>query len=161
MKTIDYLTRNRQMEEVKVKKTNEFSFALAYNKKIIKPILDSVEETKKNLKFANKYVEFNAKKQELAEKHAARDEQGNVQKNEVGIFIRNIEEFNKELAELTTEYKDAVDEIAEFDSFLNKETETEVKFMKVSYKDMPTPDEDDIIEKLSWMVKEFDNTETK
>ena len=132
MKTIDYLTRNRQMEEVKVKKTNEFSFALSYNKKLIKPILDSVEETKKNLKYTNKYVEFNAKKQELAEKHAARDEQGNVLKNEVGIFIRNIEEFNKELAELTTEYKDAVDEIAEFDAFLNKETETEVKFMKVS-----------------------------
>ena len=33
--------------------------------------------------------------------------------------------------------------------------------MKVSYKDMPTPEEDDVIEKLSWMVKEFDNTETK
>ena len=89
----------------------KFSYAVARNLNTLKGEIESIEKT---LELPDKYKEFDAKRVELAEKHAEKDKAGKpkVEAGEGGLqqFVMGADnkKFEKEFEALKKEYKEAV-----------------------------------------------------
>ena len=86
----------------------KFSYFVAKNKMIIK---DEVQILQQLVTPSQSFIEYDTKRVELAEKYADRDEDGKpIVENNTYIITEKKEVFDKELAELKEEYKEAIQE---------------------------------------------------
>lgn len=130
-----FLTLNQRLSFLGALKGSKFSFTIAKNKEVIKPIVDKLN---KMIKMSDRFMEFDKKRVEINEKYAERDEKGNpIMKEERFTIPKDKkEDFQKEIEALKTEYKDAVSEREtqkkELEAFLKEEITLDFKTIPLS-----------------------------
>lgn len=104
------------------------------------------------------YLEFQRKRQECIDKHAAKDEEGNVIKVGEGIRIENVDEFNKDMEALMVTCKPIIEEhekkVREWQEYLLSPYEGDIKIIDQSdvvFKTLPKSD----FEAFKVMIKQF------
>lgn len=114
----------------------KFSYAIAKNISIIKP---EVESLQKSIDMTEEYKEFDAKRIELAKKHAKKDKNGEPLVVDKNYVPENEAELEKKFAVLKEENKELVEarkkQMDEFNELLDKQND--VKLYKISIKDIP------------------------
>ena len=104
----------------------QFSFTLIRNKKIIEAVVESLREASKS---PAEFLEYEEKRITLCRRMAARDEHGQplVQNQNFLIADDKMDEFNRQIAELQTKYRDALkaqeDHKGEVDKLMDQEAE--------------------------------------
>lgn len=104
------------------------------------------------------YLEYQRKRQECIDKHAAKDEEGNVVKVGEGVRIENVEEFNKDMEALMSACKPIIEEhenkLREWQEYLLSLYEGDIKIIDQSdvvFKTMSKAD----FEAFKVMIKQF------
>lgn len=114
----------------------KFSYAIAKNIALIKP---EVESLQKSIDMTEEYKEFDAKRIELAKKHAKKDKNGEPLVVDKNYVPGNEAELEKEFAVLKEENKELVEarkkQMDEFNELLDKQND--VKLYKINIKDIP------------------------
>jgi len=117
----------------------KFVYAVARNRKLLEPEVMPLQTA---MEPDEKFVEFEQKRIQLCERLADKTTQGTPIR-ELGSFriIEHRAEFDKALAELRTQYKDAVDgrinQEQEYEKMLDEEVEG-IKFHKIKMGDVPS-----------------------
>lgn len=126
----------------------KFSYFVAKNKVMIKnefAVLDGIRKP------PAKYIEYDTKRAELAQKLADKEENGQpkIQNNNF-IIVENVEEFKKQLDQLKATYSETIKEFEqkqkEFETLLDEE----IVFAgpKIDLKDIPKEIEPSVLEVL-------------
>lgn len=163
MKRIDVLNYFTAISSInKDEKFNsEFSFAVILNKKNLKNVIDSFQESIDEIKkdIPENYNIYQEEKQTLIDIYSQRDENNNIIKKtnsngNTSVIIIDIPAFNGKMNELNDRFCDIVTKINEItksiDEFLNKEIEIDIT--KIDKKDIPSTISLDFMEKILLMV---------
>lgn len=137
--------------------SNGFKIKLMINEDLISGRIEKLEKLRE---FSDKFKEFQSKYQEMAINHAEMDEntkqpvlysleggKGDVRTDGAGIpnIVKNIDEYNKNKAELEVEYKHFIDEAEENNKEFNKTiyqvVDPEIDFVKIKSDDLPEVDD--------------------
>lgn len=122
-----------------------FSYFIAINKNRLKTEIKIMENLAKP---SDKYIEFNKKREEIAKKYSAKDNDGKV------IIIDNKYDiidkigFNSEFKELIGEYTETIDEyntqMKEYNDFIAEEVE--IKTHSIKFENLPNKITPEVIE---------------
>jgi len=115
----------------------KWSYAVARNITKLRP---EVEALQKAFTADKEFIEYDKKRQELAQKHAVK-EKGSPKKIKIGnseeYLIADKDKFNKELAPIQEKYKKAIDErkkqIDDFNDILKEEVEINLYMVSSEY----------------------------
>lgn len=130
-----FLELNQKLSYLGALKGSKFSFTIAKNKEVIKPVMDKLN---KIIKPSDEFSEFDKKRVEINEKFAVRNEKGDIVMKEGRYDIPEDkkEAFEKEIETLKVEYKEAIDEREaqkkEVEDFLKEEITLEFRTMPLS-----------------------------
>jgi DNA-directed RNA polymerase specialized sigma subunit len=123
---------------------SRFVYAIAKNARLIKPEIESINET---LKQTDEYKKYEKERIALAEKYAKKDGQGNAiiipNRNNPNVGDYDIDDkkkFNEELEKLNDKNKKVIEarekQEEEYGKLLEEETE-DFKFHKIKFDDLP------------------------
>lgn len=123
----------KSLDDAKFDANIKFKYAIARNKKILQPIVESLQEI---IQPSEELKKFEPERVELCRKYADKDEEGSPKFIEDRfIIIENREEFNKELEELREKYKEEMDKQEEknkeFIELLKEDCKEEINFFKI------------------------------
>lgn len=130
----------------------------------LKGFYDFIQKLEQKSKMPSEtHQEYERKRNEYVEKHAARDADGNIIREAAGTKLANVVEFNKDMEALMSSYKDVIEEhqakLAEWEEYVHTDYEGKIemidekdiefsKLSKVGFEALQTmiiqpPDEED------------------
>ncbi len=136
MKNVDLYRLHKWLERVSKLWWARFSYAVSKNKNIILDELKTLEESKWQ---TDSYKEYEKKRIELCELHSEKDwDWKAIIENNIYKIV-NYKKFNKELEDLRTEHKEAIDEQKTKDEEYEKlmQEETEIEFFEIKRDILP------------------------
>jgi hypothetical protein len=135
MKNQEILSLYENLHQLNLKGV-KFSYAVAKNIALLKP---EVESLQKAIEQSEDFKKFEQERVELAKKHAKKNENGEPIEEKGQYIIEDKEAFKKDFTDLKEKNKEVVEareeQIKEFNELLEKENE--IKFHKISIKDVP------------------------
>lgn len=135
MKNQEILSLYENLHQLNLKGV-KFSYAIAKNIALIKP---EVEALQKATEMSEEYKAFDAKRIELAKKHAKENDQGEPVQEGGKFILEDKQAFKEEFDALKEENKELIEsreaQIKEFTELLDKQND--IKLFKINIKDVP------------------------
>lgn len=158
MKNKDILIFREILNEVDYIRNKTFAYAVFKNKDILDKEIETFNKLKRNPH--PDYINFENERILLCKIHSEKDENGEpiLQQNPDGtqsFKINDMNKFNEEYQELIKKYDDVLKDMTEakreFDEFMEKESEVELK--KVRIEDLPDDISASFLEKIKFMLE--------
>jgi len=158
MKNKEIFNLREALNEVDYIRGKAFAYAVFKNKDLLDKELETLDKLKKQPH--PDFINFENERTLLCQTHSDKDEEGNpaLQFNPDGtqaFKISDMETFQKEYDELAKKYDDVLNDMAdakqEFDEFMERESEVELK--KVGVDDLPDDISAGFLEKIKFMLE--------
>ncbi|NPV12976.1 MAG: hypothetical protein HPY57_14515 [Ignavibacteria bacterium] len=158
MKNKDILTFREALNEVDYIRNKTFAYAVFRNKDILDKEIETINKLKREPH--PDYINFENERTLLCRTHCEKDENGNpqLQYNPDGtqsFKIIDMAKFNDEYQILAKKYEDVLKDMQDakkdFDEFMEKESDVELK--KVRLEDLPDDISANFLEKIKFMLE--------
>jgi hypothetical protein len=135
MKNQEILSLYENLHQLNLKGV-KFSYSVAKNIALLKPEIESLQKV---VEQSEDFKKFEQERIELAKKYAKKNESGEPIEEKGQYILEDKEAFKKEFDDLKEKNKEVIEareaQIKEFNELLEKEND--IKFHKISIKDVP------------------------
>lgn len=158
MKNKDIVTFREALNEVDYIRNKAFAYAVFKNKDILDKEIETINKLKREPH--PDYINFENERTLLCRVHCEKDESGNpvLQYNPDGsqaFKIMDMAKFNEEYQDMSKKYEDVLKDMQDakkdFDDFMEKDSDVELKKVKID--DLPDDISANFLEKIKFMLE--------